>query len=90
MKDLLGNTIKLGDRVLLSPMDKEILDIAHVICFCRDKRFDSWIDYLHCSGDGVEYSRECKDVVDLTALYRKYKASISSETNNRSDTNAAE
>ena len=79
MKDLLGNTIKLGDRVLLSQMDNETLDIARVNCFCRDKRFDSWIDYLRCSSDGVEYNRECKDVVDLTALYRKYKAPIPSE-----------
>lgn len=78
MKDLLGNTIKLGDRVLLSPMDSDTLEIARVNCFCRDKRYDEWVEYVHCSSDHMMYSRESKDVVDLTAIYRKYKVSIPS------------
>lgn len=79
MKDLLGNTIKLGDRVLLSLINSDTLEIARVNCFCRDKKYDEWVEYVHCSSDHIMYNRESKDVVDLTALYRKYKASIPSE-----------
>lgn len=58
---------------------KLCLEIARVNCFCHDKKYDEWVEYVHCSSDHMMYSRESKDVVDLTALYRKYKASIPSE-----------
>lgn len=78
MKDYLGNEINVGDVVVFSERGSHgylgSFSNGKVSAYKERREEISIVD-----NEGYVINKKAKNVIDLTALYRKYKAPISSE-----------